>query len=157
VGRTSMSVDEAVSRVEIIDLFAKYCHAVDQCEFGVFDEIFTDDVVADYSEVRGPDDEPILHSRDAFAAWLRQSMAGIGPGMTHFMTNHLITVDGDQARIVSHNHVLNVGMGGVYHSHAIRTDDGWRIDQIRFEARYFATVADKLTASIATMSAAAQA
>jgi hypothetical protein len=73
--------------------------------------------------------------------------------MTHFMGNHLITLDGDEARIVSHNHVLNVAMGGVYHSVARRTDLGWRITRIRFEARYFGPIADKLNASLVTLSA----
>jgi len=149
VGDTRLSIEEAVSRVEILDLFARYCHAIDRYEFSLFADVFTDDVVADYSEVRDPADEPIIHGRRAFAAWLEESMAPIGAGMTHYMTNHLITVDGDEARVVSHNHVLNVGMGGVYHSRAVRTPEGWRIAEIRFEARYFAPVVDRLNAAMA--------
>jgi hypothetical protein len=149
--RNPMSVDEAVSRVEILDLFAKYCHAVDRYDFAIFEEVFTDDLVADYSEVRAPEDEPVLYGRAEFAAWLTDSMSLIGPGMTHFMANHLITVDGDEANVVSHNHVLNVSMGGVYHSHAVKTPQGWRIDRIRFEARYFGAVAEKLQSSLSRL------
>jgi hypothetical protein len=58
-------------------------------------------------------------------------------------------MDGDEATIVSHNHVLNVAMGGVYHSRAVRTPEGWRLAEIRFEARYFAPVVDRLNASMA--------
>jgi hypothetical protein len=146
---TRITPEQAASRLEILDLFARYCHAVDRYEFSLFEDVFVDDLEADYSEVRRPGEEPIIHGRAAFAAWLEESMAKIGPGMTHYMTNHLITLDGDQATIVSHNHVLNVSMGGVYHSRAVRTDDGWRIASIRFEARYFAPVVARLNASIA--------
>ena len=61
-------------------------------------------------------------------------------------------MEGNEARIISHNHVLNVAMGGVYHSHAIRGEYGWRIDRIRFEARYFAAIADKLNVTISNAS-----
>jgi hypothetical protein len=145
---TRITPEEAASRLEILDLFARYCHAVDRYEFSLFEDVFTEDLVADYSEVRDPADEPIIVGRQAFADWLVSSMAKIGPGMTHYMTNHLITLDGDEARIVSHNHVLNVAMGGVYHSRAVRTDDGWRIAEIRFEVRYFAPVIERLNSSM---------
>ena len=146
---TRMSVDDAVSRVEIVDLFTKYCHAVDRNEFSVFEDIFTDDVVADYSSVEGLDIEPVFYNRADFTAWITEALAPIGPGMTHFMSNHLITLDGDEARVVSLNQVLNVGQGGVYHSHAIKTESGWRIDNIRFEIRYFKMIADKLNVGLA--------
>jgi hypothetical protein len=148
VSDTRITPEEAASRLEILDLFARYCHAVDRYEFTLFEDVFTDDVVADYSEVRGADEEPIIVGRQAFADWLVQSMAAIGPGMTHYMTNHLITIDGDEARVLSHNHVLNVAMGGVYHSRAVRTPEGWRIAEIRFEARYFAPVVERLNRSL---------
>jgi SnoaL-like domain len=146
---TRISLEEAASRLEILDLFARYCHAIDRYEFSLFDDVFTADVIADYSDVRDPEDDPIIHGRSEFAAWLEASMASIGPGMTHYMTNHLITMDGDEATIVSHDHVLNVAMGGVYHSRAVRTPEGWRLAEIRFEARYFAPVVDRLNASMA--------
>jgi SnoaL-like domain len=148
VSNTRITPAEAASRLEILDLFARYCHAVDRYEFSLFEDVFTEDLVADYSEVRGADEEPIIHGRQAFSDWLSSSMAPIGPGMTHYMTNHLITFEGDEARVVSHNHVLNVAMGGVYHSRVVRTPDGWRIAEIRFEVRYFADVIARLNNSM---------
>jgi hypothetical protein len=148
---TRITPDQAASRMEILDLFARYCHAVDRYEFSLFEDVFTDDLVADYSEVRRPGDEPLIHGRQAFTDWLTESMAAIGPGMTHYMSNHLITLSGDEATVVSLNHVLNVGMGGVYHSKAVRTPQGWRIAEIRFEARYFANVHRRLNASMAEL------
>jgi hypothetical protein len=148
VSNTRITPEEAASRLEILDLFARYCHAVDRYEFSSFDDVFTEDLLADYSGVRNPDEEPIIHGRESFREWLVSSMAPIGPGMTHYMTNHLVTFDGDEARVVSHNHVLNVGMGGVYHSRVVQTPDGWRIAEIRFEVRYFADVIERLNSSL---------
>ena len=85
--RTAMSVDEAVSRVKIMDLFAKYCHAVRPLRvLRLRGSLHRDDLVADYSEVRGPELEPILHSRAAFASGSLRRWRTSGPGMTHYMS-----------------------------------------------------------------------
>jgi hypothetical protein len=71
-------------------------------------------------------------------------MQFMGPGLTHFMANHLIDVTGDEAHIVSHNHVLNFPQGGRYTSHARRTPVGWRIDHFIFENRLYHAMAEKM-------------
>src|SRR5207245_9876030 len=77
-------------------------------------------------------------------AWVNRSKPHIGPGLTHFMTNHLIELRGEDALVTVHNHFLNVGMGGVYHCRAVPTPQGWRIAELRFEVRYFGDVIERL-------------
>jgi SnoaL-like domain len=138
VSDTRISLAEAAARMEILNLFARYCHAVDANDYRSFVDVFTEDVHADYSEVGAyAEGELIFDGRDNLVAWFNQSMAHIGPGLTHYMTNHLIEMDGDEATVTVHNHVLNVGMGGVYHCRAVPTPEGWRLSSLRFEARYF--------------------
>ena len=143
---TQTDIQVCVDRMDILQLFARYCHIVDDCTFDKLPEVFADDAVLDYSSL-GP---TVLGRRtrmegvQEFIDFLTATMAGMGPGLTHFMTNHLIDVHGDEADIVSHNHVLNVPQGGHYTSHARRTPQGWRIDRFTFQNRLFQDMAKKM-------------
>ena len=138
----------SLDRLDILDLFARYAHAVDLCDWEMLREVFSDDVEANYTTVAQytQNHAPILHGIDDIIHYFNTVMPHIGPGLTHFMTNHLIKLDGDEANITSHNHVLNLAQGGVYHTHAKRTAKGWRLDRLRFEVRYFDQVAERMNA-----------
>jgi hypothetical protein len=135
-----------VDRMEILQLFAKYCHIIDDCEFEKLTDVFTADALLDYSSlgefVQGQ--HTTMHGVREFIAFLTNSMRDMGPGLTHFMANHLIDVRGDEANIVSHNHVLNLPQGGHYRSHARRTPQGWRIDHFVFQNRLYHDMAKKM-------------
>jgi ketosteroid isomerase-like protein len=135
-----------IDRMDILQLFARYCHIVDDCEFEKLPEVFTDDAVLDYRSlgeaVAGKN--TLMHGVQEFVEFLSHSMQFMGPGLTHFMANHLIDVTGDEAHIVSHNHVLNFPQGGRYTSHARRTPVGWRIDHFIFENRLYHAMAAKM-------------
>jgi hypothetical protein len=142
---TRIMTDEVASRLEILALFARYCHAVDTLDWTLFEDVFTADVVADYSTVgEYVEDDTVIAGLENLVAWFEKSMSPVGSGLTHFMTNHLINITGDEGTAVVHNHVLNVGMGGVYHTRVRRTDQGWRIYDLRFEVRYFEEVAQRM-------------
>jgi hypothetical protein len=138
----------SLDRLDILDLFARYAHAVDLCDWEMLREVFSDDVEANYTTVAQytQNHTPILHGIEDIIHYFNTVMPHIGPGLTHFMTNHLIRLDGDEANITSHNHVLNLAQGGVYHTHAKRTPKGWRLDRLRFEVRYFDRVAERMNA-----------
>lgn len=139
-------IQVAVDRMDILQLFARYCHIVDDCTWDKLPEVFAEDAVFDYSSlgetVQGR--RTRMNGVREFMDFLTATMAGMGPGLTHFMTNHLITVSGDEADIVSHNHVLNIPQGGHYTSHARRTPEGWRIDRFTFRNRLFQDMAIKM-------------
>ncbi len=143
---TQTDIRIAVDRMDILQLFAKYCHIVDDCTFEKLQEVFTEDALLDYSSlgdiVQGR--RTVMHGVREFIDFLTATMAAMGPGLTHFMTNHLIDVHGDEADIVSHNHVLNIPQGGRYTSHARRTPVGWRIDRFTFENRLYQDMARKM-------------
>jgi hypothetical protein len=146
--KNSASGQISLDRLDILDLFARYAHAVDLCDWEMLREVFSDDVEANYTTVAQytQNHAPILHGIDDIIHYFNTVMPHIGPGLTHFMTNHLIKLDGDEANITSHNHVLNLAQGGVYHTHAKRTPKGWRLDRLRFEVRYFDQVAERMNA-----------
>src|SRR5438128_1696417 len=124
---TRIAPEDVASQLEILQLFARYCHIVDLADWPRFVDVFTDDVLADYSTVDVyTEDASVIRGLDNLIAWFEKSMAHIGPGLTHFMTNHLIELRGEDALVTVHNHVLNVGMGGVYHCRAVPTPQGWR-------------------------------
>jgi hypothetical protein len=140
------AIRQCIDRMEILQLFAKYCHIVDDCTFEQLPEVFTDDAQLDYSSL-GDSVQGLrtrMHGVREFIDFLTNSMRYMGPGLTHFMGNHLIDVQGDEAHIVSHNHVLNLPQGGRYTSHARRTPAGWRIDRFVFENRLYHDMAQKM-------------
>ena len=143
---THADIQSCIDRLDILQLFAKYCHIVDDCTFEKLPEVFSDDALLDYSSlgefVQGK--RTTMHGVQEFIAFLTTTMEGMGPGLTHFMTNHLIDLRGDEADIVSHNHVLNVPQGGRYESHARRTPEGWRIDRFTFQNRLYHDMAKKM-------------
>ena len=71
------------------------------------------------------------------------------------MTNHLVGVEGDEARTHTLMHVLNMSMGGIYRGHAVRTPMGWRFDRFQLEERSFDEAATRLTAHMAQVDGAA--
>ena len=114
-------------RLAIDDLLTQYAVAIDTRNFAALDDIFTEDATLDYSSsgaIKGTRNEV----RDWFAAML--------PAMDmsqHFVTNRMITVDGDEAHARSYffNPMGLDGkffyVGGYYDDRLRRTTDGWRI------------------------------
>ena len=143
---TGNDIQKCIDRMEVMQLFAKYCHIIDDCEFAKLPEVFAEDAVLDYTSLGDSvlGKSTMMYSVQEFIDFLTVTMAGMGPGLTHFMTNHLIDVHGDEADIVSHNHVLNIPQGGHYTSHARRTPAGWRIDRFKFQNRLFQDMARKM-------------
>lgn len=141
-------VRNCMDRLAILDLFARYCHAVDLCDWQLIRTVFSDDVEADFTSVAQytPNHSPKLKGLDELVHYFETVTPHIGPGLTHFMTNHLIELNGDSATVTVHNHVLNLAQGGVYHTHARRTSQGWRLDKFVFENRFFEDVSKKMNA-----------
>jgi hypothetical protein len=119
-------------KFEIAELMTRYCYAVDFRELAGLKEVFTHDVEAVYVlRPLGLDDVP-LSGVDAVIGWLDSVLPALGePAPRHAMTNHLIELDGDQARSRSYL----AGGTGLYTAEHVRTADGWRAR--RWEMRNF--------------------
>ncbi len=139
----------ANDRLDIIDLFTRYAHAVDLCDWDLLRTVFSDDVQADYSsDGLIANHHTKLNGIDDLVHFFETVQPAIGPGLTIFMSNHLIKLDGDSATATVYGQVLNLPIGSVYHAHARRTETGWKLDRFVFENRYFAEVSNKMKANM---------
>ena len=135
---------EVADRVEITELLGRYAHAIDSKDWDLLATVFTDDVVADFSSVgQYVEMDATITGFTPLVEWYDVALAPFD-GVLHFMTNHLIELDGDKARTRSYMHVLNMSMGGIYHAECLRTPDGWRIAYFRLEERRWAEVVARL-------------
>ena len=135
---------EVADRLEITELLSRYAHAIDAMDWELLATVFTDDVVADFSSVgQYVEMDATITGFAPLVAWYEVALAPF-QGVMHFMTNHLIDLEGDRARTRSYMHVLNMSMGGVYHAECVRTPAGWRIGYFRLEERRWADVVARL-------------
>ncbi len=115
----------------IRELMAAYAQALDACRFADVAACFAADGewTTDYGAARGP-------------AEIEKFISGIvpvkgeGPQRKHYITNIIITVDGDTASAVSdylivresQNGLIPV-MGGTYKDRFVKTPVGWRFSR----------------------------
>lgn len=133
-----------VDRIEIHELLNRYAHAIDFMDWRLLEDVFTEDAVADYSSAgEYVDVESVREGRDRIIDYYESAMAPFA-GVLHFMTNHLVEIDGPVARTRSYMHVLHLGMGGIYECRCRQTDAGWRIERLELEERTFGEAAEKL-------------
>ena len=113
----------------IREVMARYCHALDACRFDDVARLFAEDGewMTDYGSAKG---------RAAIALFLRSivPVRGEGPQRKHYITNIVITLDGDTARSVSDYLVIRESenglipvMGGTYHDTFVKHDGEWQL------------------------------
>jgi len=144
VGSDEQRLLAAADRLEIAELMHRYAWAIDHWEWALLDEVFAAEAEGDFSSVKqyvGGDG--IARGRAAIVAWLRSSLAKF-PEVLHFMSNPLVALAGDEARITTYMHVMHMPMGGIYDCSAVRTPRGWRIRRFRLEERSFEEAAERL-------------
>jgi uncharacterized protein (TIGR02246 family) len=115
----------------IREVMAAYCHALDAGRFADVASLFADDGVwtTDYAEAKG---------RGAIEEMLRSivPVKGEGPQRKHYITNIIITVNGDTAYSISNYLVVREAgrdlipvMGGTYKDKWVRRDGTWRFQR----------------------------
>jgi len=123
--------DPIADRLTISDVLVRYATAQDTRDWVLLASCFTDDATLDY-------DTSGVFDRQHF---LEHCEAGLAPmkATQHYVTNHVVDVNGDRARSTSYvlaQHVraddVTFTLGGVYHDELVRTPDGWRIARRRF-------------------------
>ncbi|MBY0399973.1 nuclear transport factor 2 family protein, partial [Myxococcota bacterium] len=136
---------ETADRVELTELLHRYAHAIDSGNLALLAEVFTTDATVDFGSVdQYVEGESVVKGIAAIRAWFEKALAPF-PGVLHFMTNHRIELEGDEARTETLMQVLHISMGGIYRGHAVRTKDGWRLDRFALEERSFEEAAARLT------------
>lgn len=132
-----MTLQEISDRLEIQDLFARYCFAIDERDWEALDGVFTTDARIDYTESGGA-----KGSLAEIKAWLPGALARF-PAFQHMVATTKLTFDGDRAtsRTILFNPMVHAGPGGErqtffmglwYRDTLVRTPDGWRISE-RYE------------------------
>lgn len=133
-----MGLQEISDRLEIQDLLARYCHAIDERDWDALDGVFTSDALIDYSAAGGA-----AGSYPEIKRWLGEALAKF-PMFQHLATTTKLDLQGDEARArtILFNPMLfpdEAGtpqpffMGLWYVDRLVRTSDGWRIAERREE------------------------
>ncbi|MGH7917135.1 MAG: nuclear transport factor 2 family protein [Candidatus Binataceae bacterium] len=113
------------------DLMSRYCFYIDNCEFDKFAALFTEDAQFE----AGPLGK--LTGRDAIREFIAAAVPkrGEGPARKHCTFNHVITIDGDEARADSYIVVLResdggngvmAALAGRYEDMIVKRDGQWR-------------------------------
>ncbi|HEY0812148.1 MAG TPA: nuclear transport factor 2 family protein [Pseudonocardia sp.] len=140
-------MDTLSDRADLIELMSRYADIADLKEFtelpGV---VFTDPVTLDFESVAGI--PPMTTPLGSYVEVLRASFRPF-TATHHVITGHVVTVDGDSAKIHAHvraEHWLPdelVGGGpncwlvvGFYDNEAVRTADGWRLNRVKLTATH---------------------
>lgn len=128
-----MNLQQITDRIEIQDLLAAYCHAVDRGEREALTGIFAPGAMLDYTAFGGPSG-PV----EAVGPGLMEALGGFA-GTQHLVTTIEIDLDGDRAAVRSAAlvHVTprsaqeGLLSGLWYEDEFVRTASGWRISARR--------------------------
>ena len=123
-----------LDKQEISEVQLRYATGLDSRNWALFQTCFTDEFDADFTSVFGGRAQRVSSERWAESA--RRTLSGLA-ATQHIITNHVITVDGDEALCIAYvqaQHYLpndrgdsTQTMGGYYTNHFVRTQHGWRI------------------------------
>lgn len=127
------AVQELVDRMAIDDLITRCTMAIDNCDWGEFDAIFSADAMLDFTSAGGK-----RSGLEESKQWLDAAMSPL-PVSQHLLgVNRRINIEGDRASVRAYVFnpmfvhdgagVSHYAPGGSYHNYQFaRTDDGWRI------------------------------
>jgi len=129
---------KAADHIALTELTHRYAWGIDTNDREMLATVFTKDAKAHYVEVgeKVLDLDVRLDGFDAIYEWLHAGLGGRkgADGLPwHFMSNHLIDIDGDAASMTWYMHNRGMAAGGVYYVEAVRTKAGWRIARLRLE------------------------
>ena len=136
-----LSLQEISDRLEIQDLLARYCHAIDRRDWAALDGIFTPDALIDYTAMGGASG-----TLPEIKAYLASALAHFS-GFQHLIATSELMITGDTAtaRTICHNPMI-VDIDGAewpffcglwYSDTLLRTEHGWRINRRVEEKSYF--------------------
>lgn len=113
----------------IVDVCVRYAYALDGHDWDQLRACFTPDVTGEYAGVG------TLHGYDALEDLCRRALEGLTT--QHLLGNHLVEVDGDEARSTCYFHAQHVRadaeggpnytVAGRYADRLVRSDGGWKI------------------------------
>ena len=130
----SIHVDmrDVADRLEVNELMARYCHALDQKDWPAFHAVFTDDAILDFTAFGGP--KGTAGALQNFLVPVLDSLIG----SQHMVSTVIVDIDGDRAKARSAAIVPmtaraadgseQTSLSGLwYEDQLVRTPGGWRI------------------------------
>jgi 3-phenylpropionate/cinnamic acid dioxygenase small subunit len=138
-----MQLQEISDKLEIQEVLARYCHALDQKDWPAFRAIFMPDAIIDFTAFGGP-----RGGVSELESFLIPILGGLA-GSQHTVSTIRIDLDGDLAKVRSAAIVpmTSIGADGVestfisglwYEDDVVRSPLGWRI-QFRRQVRGWAS------------------
>jgi 3-phenylpropionate/cinnamic acid dioxygenase small subunit len=131
---TAQELRTLIDRASISDVQLRYATGLDTRDWPLFRSCFTDEVETDFTSVFGG--TPRKVAADRWVEVARRSVSGLA-ATQHMITNHVITIDGDNALCVAYvqaRHYLPNDNGdsmqsmfGYYTNNFVRTPNGWKI------------------------------
>jgi hypothetical protein len=129
--KEQMDAGAVADRLEIHELLARYCHAIDQHRWADLRALFTQDAQVDFTAFGGPRGDA-----DMLIAFLQPVVEGLA-GSYHATTSIMCDIDGERASVRSAAHVVmtsngpegseqNSQIGLWYEDELARTTTGWR-------------------------------
>ena len=128
------SVQYLLDRAAISDVQLRYATGVDMRDWPLYRSCFTDEIETDFTSAMGGQARRM--KADHWIELVRRVISGLA-ATQHMITNHVITIDGDQATCVAYvqarHHLPNETgasdqvMFGYYTNGFVRTPDGWKI------------------------------
>lgn len=123
-------LQELLDRVDIGEVLARYCSALDARDWTGLEAVFTPDAGCDYGALGNP------HGAAEIASLIRSTIGDLD-ATQHLIGNVTVTVQGDTATadcslIAQHIRADTPGgdhylLGGRYSDRLVRTPEGWRI------------------------------
>jgi hypothetical protein len=120
-------------RVELTELLSRYHQTIDLMQWDRLDRVFVSDAKCAYLGlgIFGAEDAH-LEGRDNIIEWLRAGLERFSnTNPKHFFSNHVFEIEGDIARTRSYMQGTTPGVVGVYEIQHVRTEQGWRIRDLR--------------------------
>ncbi|WP_280253483.1 nuclear transport factor 2 family protein [Nocardia abscessus] len=126
-----------MDRLDVIDTCTRMAWHADHREWDKLATIFTDQVRLDYTSLNGGAPVTLTPSQ-IVAAW--QETLGTFAATQHLLSNHLVTIDGDEAVCTASFQATHRGsealgaslwtLGGTYRFDLIRSGGDWRISGV---------------------------
>lgn len=133
---TTPSLSSAADWLAVVEALYRFAAGVDQRDWALFASAVSEDVISDFgpASAKAGFDYPVIEGRETLIAALSGSLSPLDT--THSVSNPLVTIDGDTARLdalVEAQHVprndptRNYLMKNRYDVELARQGDGWVI------------------------------
>ena len=135
----ALSDSQLKDRLAITDVVNSMGTLADLGQYDRLQQLFSDRVTVDYTSLF-PGEVQEISAEQLMTQW--QSVLPGFDATQHLITNHQITIDGNEATAVAYvraTHKLGDEMwvvGGYYVDELVRTDEGWKLKAIQYNALY---------------------